>query len=112
MTTDVNEFFTDLDAGVFEQKLSKVLSDVAAAVVEHGRKGELTIKLDMSQIGNSNQVMIKSKMSFARPTTRGTAKEDETTQTPMFIGKKGLSMLPENQGQMFDKRGQVTTNNQ
>ena len=109
MTTDVNEFFTDLDGGVFEQKLSRILTDVAAAVVEHGRKGKVTIDLDLSQIGNSHQVMIQHKLKFSRPTMRGTAQEDESTQTPMFIGKKGLTMLPENQGQLFSKKGEVNS---
>jgi len=107
MSTDVNEFFTDLDGGVFEQKLSRILTDVAASVVEHGRKGRVTIDLDLSQIGNSTQVMVKHKLKFERPTMRGTAQENEMTQTPMFVGKKGLTMLPENQGQLFGKAGEV-----
>lgn len=33
--TDVRELLGDLDAGVFEEKLSRALSDVAAGIVDH-----------------------------------------------------------------------------
>jgi len=34
MTTNVSTFFADLDAGVFEEKLSRVLSEVAGLLTE------------------------------------------------------------------------------
>ena len=36
--TDVSEFFTDLDGGIFERKLSIALSQVAAACGACGRR--------------------------------------------------------------------------
>lgn len=108
MATKVEKFFADLDAGLFEEKLSSVLSDVAAAVVDHGTKGEVTIKLSMSQIGNGHQVAVHHSLEYKRPTTRGHQSEKDTTSTPMHVGTKGaLSFFPENQTQMFDKRGRV-----
>jgi hypothetical protein len=42
--TDVSEFFTDLDGGIFERKLSIALSQVAAACTDHDKVGEVNIK--------------------------------------------------------------------
>ncbi len=43
--TDVGEFWTDLDGGTFEHMLSVALSQTAAAVVDHEKKGKVTITL-------------------------------------------------------------------
>lgn len=37
--TDLSTLMGDLNAGVFEQQLNTAISDVAANVVTHGRKG-------------------------------------------------------------------------
>ena len=104
MTTNVSEFFADLDAGVFEEKLSRVLSEVAAAAIDHNRQGELTIKLTLKRIGNSHQVSIKHKLTYKRPTPKGSVTEDNTTETPMHVGTHGrLSLFPEDQADMFGK---------
>ncbi len=106
MATKVDSFFADLDGGVFEEKLSRVLSDVASAAIEYGRKGEVTIKLNLSQIGSSHQVQIDHTLKYKRPTNRGSISEDNATSTPMHVGTGGaLTFFPENQTQMFDKKG-------
>jgi len=104
MTTNVSTFFADLDAGVFEEKLSRVLSEVAGAVIDHDRQGEVTIKLTLKRIGNSHQVSIKHKLTYKRPTSKGSVVEDNTTETPMHVGTRGrLSLFPEDQTDMFGK---------
>ena len=111
MTTNVSTFFTDLDAGVFEEKLSRVLSEVAGAVIDHDRQGEVTIKLTMKRIGNSHQVGIKHKLHYKRPTNKGQVTEDNTTETPMYVGARGsLSLFPESQTSMFNQKQEETTN--
>lgn len=111
MPTKIEQFFADLDGGVFEQKLSAILSDVAGAVIDHKKQGEVEIKLIMKQIPNSHQVQIEHKLKYKRPTLRGTSSEDESTSTPMHVGSRGaLTFFPENQGVMFDKGGKVTAN--
>lgn len=106
MSTNVSQFFSDLDAGVFEEKLSRVLSEVAAAVIDHDRQGEVTVKLTLKRIGNSHQVGIKHKLHYKRPTAKGQVTEDNTTETPMYVGTRGrLSLFPENQTEMFTKEG-------
>lgn len=104
MSTNVEQLFADLDGGMFERKLSHILSEVAGAVVDHGKKGQITIKLDLSQIGTSHQVAIAHSLQYKRPTSRGSASEDETTTTPMHVGKKGaLTFFPEKQTTLFDE---------
>lgn len=108
MTTNVTEMIADLDGGTFEERLGRVISEVAGAVVDNNRAGEVTIKLGMKRIGNSYQVQIDHKLAYKRPTPRGTVSEDAVSSTPMYVGKGGaLSFFPEGQGQMFDKKGKI-----
>ncbi len=107
MSTDVNEFFTDLDAGVFEKKLSRALSDVAAGVIDHEKVGEVVIKLKLKPIG-SYQIEVSQALTYTTPKRRGKLIESDETKTPMHVGKGGrLSFFPENQTQMFTKTGEV-----
>ena len=107
MTTDVHEFITDLDGGQLESRLAHVISDVAAAVSDHKGKGEINLKLTLKAIGNGSQVGVSHVLKFTRPTSLGSQSEDYTALTAMHIGKAGrLSYFPENQTQMFDRKGQ------
>lgn len=109
--TDVGEFFSDLYAGVFNEKLSRALSDVAAGVIDNHDTGEVTIKLVMKQVGVSNTVNVKHTLTYKKPTLNGDVTEKDVTETPMHVGKGGrLTLFPEEQGQMFDKHGQVNPN--
>lgn len=96
--TDITEFIGELDAGIFAEKLSTEISNMAMAVVQHGRPGKLTISLDMKQIGHHHQVNVTHKMVATRPTLRGKKTEEDVTETPMHVGKGGkLTIFPENQ---------------
>lgn len=102
-----SETLPDLGAGVFVQKVSKALADVALGVVEHGRKGRVTLTLELERIGESHQVNVKHTVAFRQPTLRGTRQEDDATETPMFVGRGGrLSFVPESQGDMFCQHDQ------
>lgn len=107
--TNVTAFFEDLYGGVFAEKLAAVLSEVATGVTTQDRKGgKVTIDLSFSKIGNGAQVNIAHKLSYSVPTMRGKKSEEDTTETPMYVGSGGaLTLFPENQGQMFDKSGAV-----
>lgn len=98
----------DLDAGVFEEKLARILSDVAGATIDHSAKGQVIIQLDLKRIGQSDQVQIDHTIKYKRPTSNGDISENNKTTTPMYVGSKGaLSFFPEKQNQMFDKKGQI-----
>lgn len=98
MTTDVRAMLDDLDAGIFENKLAKALSDTALAVVSTGKKGKVIVQFDLDQIGNSQQVMVHHKLTFSHPTPKGKISEENITETPMHVGRGGaLTLFPEDQ---------------
>lgn len=107
MATNVNELLSDLDGGVFEQKLSQMLTEVGQAAVNHGRVGKVTVEFTMKQIGQSSQITLDHKLSYTRPTSKGKVSEENTTQTPVYVSRKGLTLFPENQTDMFDRTGNV-----
>ncbi|HFD6681251.1 hypothetical protein GKR59_04665 [Providencia alcalifaciens] len=107
--TNVPEFLGELDGGVFENKVSAVLNDVALGVLNNGGKGKVIIEMDISRLNNSieeKRVMISHKLKFAAPTPRGKRSEEDTTETPMYVNKGGkLSVMQEDQGQLFAING-------
>lgn len=104
--SELDEFFSELGAGAFEQKLTQILGETASAVMTNNREGEVTIKLKMKPI-SSSQAKITHSIDFKAPTIHGQKSEKNTTDTVMYVGKKGkLSLFPEDQMQMFDKKGQ------
>ena len=95
MQTDFQTMVGDLNAGVFAQQVGRALSDVSAGVVDTGKKGRVTITFDIKRIGEAAQVNISHKVAFKRPTTRGEATEVTTSDTPMYVGARGvLSLMP------------------
>lgn len=100
--TNVAEFVSELQAGVFEQQIAKAINDTALGVVEHARKGKVIIELEFNHIKNTNQVNISHTLTFSRPTKRGTVKEDLTYDTPMYVGRGGkVTIFPTDQKDMF-----------
>lgn len=91
--TDTTEFLGSLNAGVFAQQVGRALSDVAAGVVDHGKKGKVVLTFELSQIGESNQVKINHKLDFAQPTKRGTKREDTALDTPMYVTANGIELF-------------------
>lgn len=91
--TDTNDFFSSLNAGVFAQQIGQALSNVAAGVIDYGKAGEVTIKLKMKQIGQSNQVAVSHTLDFAQPTKRGKLREDSTLDTPLYLTPQGLTLF-------------------
>jgi len=107
--TDVAEFITDLDGGVFDRKLSVALSQVAAAAVDHDRTGEVSIKFTFKKIPGTTQVHCEHQLKFTRPTSDGKAGEEEKRTTALHVGKFGrLTLAPENQMSFIDRDGQPT----
>lgn len=105
--TDVGEFITDLDGGMFDRKLSIALSQVASAVVDHDKAGEVTIKLGFKKIPGTTQVHVTHAMKFVKPTMDGKAGEEESRTTALHVGKYGkLTLAPENQMAFIDRHGQ------
>jgi hypothetical protein len=103
--TDVGEFFSDLDAGVFERQLSVALSKVAAATTDHDKVGEVNIKLTFKKIAGTSQVNCSHELKFTQPTSDGKAGEQLKRATVLHVGKYGrLSLIPDNQTALFDTK--------
>jgi hypothetical protein len=103
--TDIPEFFSELGAGVFEEKLARILSETASAVMANNKEGEVTLKFKIKPI-SSSQAKIAHAIEFKAPTLNGQKSEKNLTDTVMYVGAKGkMSLFPENQTQMFDKKG-------
>jgi hypothetical protein len=109
--TDVSAFIADLDGGQLEALLGKVLTTVGLAVCEHDGKGEVTLKLKMDRIGNSNQINIGHFVSYDMPTSRGHISEKTSGVTAMYCSAtQGMTYFPsrEKQGSLLDKTGKAT----
>lgn len=107
MSTNVDDFMGDLEAGTFKERVSKALSDVALGVVTNGKKGKVTVQFDISRIGESAQVTIDHKLAYVKPTAKGKLAEESTSKTPMHVNKGGkITWQPEDQIQMFGRHGE------
>lgn len=101
--TDIPQLFNDLDAGIFTQRLNAAMCDTALGVVTTGKKGKVTITLDIERIGDASQVKCTHAIKYAKPTTKGKVIEEATTSTPLHVGAGGvLSLFPESQRELFE----------
>lgn len=103
--TDVGEFITDLDGGVFDRKLSIALSQVAAATVDNDKAGEVSIKLSFSRIPGTTQVRCEHTLKYVKPTMDGKAGEEEKRSTVLHVGKFGALSLA--QPSLLGKQGEI-----
>ena len=96
--TDFSEVLSDLNGGVFIEQINRAVSDIAANVCTHGKPGELTIKLKLQQIGDSNQVTVTHGLKSVQPKARGRIIEETEADTPMHVEHGGkLTLFPNNQ---------------
>jgi hypothetical protein len=90
--TNVNDFIGELGGGVVVEKIAHLISETALATVLHGagkKKGKLGIEFTFTQVGENEQVIVSAKISQAVPTKRGKTTMEDSTDTPMFVGKGG-----------------------
>ena len=104
--TDVGEFITDLDGGVFDRKLSIALSQVAAAVVDHEKAGEVSVSMKFTRIDGTSQVRCAHTLKFNKPTMDGKSSEEETRATVLHVGKFGALSLA--QPSLLEKERQTS----
>lgn len=107
--TDIATLLGDLNAGVFEEQINAALSDIAANVCTHGKKGELTIKFQLKQIGEGNQVAVTHSIKSIVPKARGRVIEEAATDTPLHVERGGkLTLYPNTQTKMELGAGAAT----
>lgn len=106
--TDVSEFISDLDGGQFERLLSVALSQVAAAVVDREKKGEVVLKLKFDPIKGTHQINIEHELKFTKPTSSGKAFEQATRNTVLHVGRYGaLSLAQPSLLEKQSKQGEI-----
>lgn len=106
--TDIGEFITDLDGGMFDRKLSIALSEAAAACVDHDKQGAVSVTFTLKKIPGTKQVQVQHQLKYVTPTANGKKSEEETRTTPMHVGKFGrLSLAPESQMDLINRAGQT-----
>lgn len=103
--TDVGEFITDLDGGIFDRKLSIALSQVAAATVDNDKTGEVVVKLTFARIPGTSQVRCEHTLKYVKPTMDGKAGEEEKRSTVLHVGKFGALSLA--QPSLMGKQGEI-----
>lgn len=91
--TDVPELIAELDGGMFERMLSIALSQTSAAVVDHGKVGEVTIKIKLEKIPGTQQVRMGHDLKFSKPTSTGKSSEETGGATVLFVGRFGRLSL-------------------
>lgn len=107
--TDITDLLPDLNAGVFVEQINTALSDIAANVCTHGKKGELTIKFQLKQIGEGNQVSVTHSLKSIVPKSRGKVTEETATDTPLHVERGGrLTLFPTRQTSMELGAGAAT----
>lgn len=105
------ELMGELEGGLFDRKLSIAFKTVAGAVCDIGRGGVVTVKFAFKRIGESRQVMVTHTIEHTRPTVRGSASEDDATQSPLYVGPGGVvSVIPFNQGSLFGNEQEPASN--
>lgn len=91
--TNVTDFFDNLNAGVFKEKLGVILSEAALGTMLHGigaKKGKITIDISFQQLGDNNQVVVTHKIAKSVPTKRGKKMEEDITDTAFYVGHGGV----------------------
>jgi hypothetical protein len=98
-----SQLLDDLDAGIFEQKVTTALAEAALGVVNTGKRGKVVITLDIKRIGDSNQVELSHGLRYVKPTGKGKVTEEDNTATPLHVSSRGhLSLFPMAQQQSLD----------
>jgi hypothetical protein len=107
--TSFTDVLPELDAGVFDQKINRALSDVALGVVTTGKVGKVVITLDMKQIANGRQVTLAHSLKYVKPTGNGRLTEENTTETALYVNAGGrLTVTPDTQEKLFETPPRVT----
>ncbi len=103
--TDISTLIGEINAGVLEQQINRALSDIAANVCTHKKKGELNLRLKISRIGESTQVMVTTELRSVVPMQRGRMIEETEGETPLHVGRGGaLALFPHDQMDLLPPR--------
>lgn len=87
--TNVPQLIAEMEGGTFDYMLSVALSQVAAAVTTHEKKGRVVVEFDFEHIKGTAQVRLAHKLKYARPTSAGKSTEESEGATVLYVGRFG-----------------------
>ena len=103
-STDHNQFIDDISGGVFAKQLGYAISEVASAVVDNEKKGEINIKLKLSKGVGQNSLTIEHKLTSIAPLEDGRKAEDHEGKTSMYVNKDGdVTLFANHTKQLFEE---------
>ena len=103
-STDHNQFIDDISGGVFAKQLGYAISEVASAVVDNEKNGEINIKLKLSKGVGPNSVTIEHKLTSIAPLVDGRKLEDHGNKTSMYVNQDGdVTLFANHTKQLFEE---------
>jgi len=110
MNPTLDDTLQEFDAGLFVQKVTEAMKMAALGAIQHKKKGTVTLVFDLEPIGESSSVQVKHTLKYVKPTRNGKSSEENTTSTPMHVGKEGyLTISPELQDDLFNAGKNIVT---
>lgn len=107
---DLTKFLGEIGGGVFEDKVGTALSMAASGAINNKGTAKVTIEFSIERIGESAQVSIDHKLKYTIPTQRGKKSEEDTTNTPMYVGVGGkMTLRDESTIDIFDQARMTST---
>jgi hypothetical protein len=88
--TNIDDFMSELEAGIFKDRLALMLTDSALGAVVNNAVGKVKIEFNIKRLNEHGQVMIETKLQHVKPTKRGAIAEHLSSQTPMWVGRGGV----------------------
>ena len=96
--TEINQFLNDMDGGVFSERIGRILSEVAAGVMDNAKAGKVVLTFDIKRVEGTYQVAIDHDISYKRPTAHGAIQESNKTKTLMHVDVGGeMTLFPKSQ---------------
>jgi len=107
--SDLDDVIGEFDVGLFANKIVLAMQQVALGSTEVGKKGKVVIEMVFNAKAHSSVVNIVHTLKYTKPTEYGDVSEKSTTETHMYVGKKGvLTISPEQQDDLFETSANVT----
>lgn len=103
--SDIHEVIEEIDAGTLAARLSRMISDCAAATHDTKKVSQVSLTLDLKKgEGADEQIIVTAKAKYKHPTLIGEKSELVNTKVSMFVGARGRLSLarPIADNDMFD----------
>lgn len=102
--TDIYDFFGELEAGTYAERLGRIINLVALHSAEYKKKAKIQITLGLSPYGQG-QVAVVHTLKYEHPKADGSKSETFEGMTLYFMDINGtLTVNPSDQYDLFQKK--------